>query len=194
MQMNDEIEIAAPRLSVFEALSDPDVLKACIPGCESLEKTSANEMAATVMAKVGPVRARFNGAVQLSDVNPPESYTISGEGRGGAAGFAKGSARVHLLEQGGHTLLRYEVKADVGGKLAQLGSRLIDAAARSYAKDFFAAFKARVEGAAAPAGGGEAAAPEAAPPASRAGGAANFRLWLVLAAAMAAAILAYALN
>lgn len=146
MQMSDDIQIAAPRQRVYDALNDPDVLKACIPGCEKLEKTSDTEMAATVMAKVGPVRARFNGEVTLSDLNPPEGYTISGEGKGGAAGFAKGSATVKLTESDGGTSLHYDVKADVGGKLAQLGSRLIDGAARSYARDFFSEFKKQVEG------------------------------------------------
>jgi len=188
MQMNDEIRIAAPRERVFASLNDPDVLKACIPGCESLEKVSDRELAATVMAKVGPVKARFKGVVTLSDLNPPESYTISGEGKGGPAGFARGGAKVHLAEDGGDTLLRYEVKADVGGKLAQLGSRLIDGAARSYAKDFFAAFKAEVEGPGAPAPGVEPAKPAAAPIDNR-------RLWMLLAAAVIAAlIVAFALT
>lgn len=184
MQMNDEIRIAAPRAQVFDSLNDPEVLKACIPGCESLEKVSDHELAATVMAKVGPVRARFNGLVRLSDLNPPESYTITGEGKGGAAGFAKGGAKVHLSEDGAGTLLRYQVNAEVGGKLAQLGSRLIDGTARRYAKDFFTAFKGQVEAPGAP-------APAEAVPARAAGR----RLWIVLAAAIVIAlIVAYALS
>jgi carbon monoxide dehydrogenase subunit G len=188
MQMNDEIRIAAPRARVFESLNDPEVLKACIPGCESLERVSDRELTATVMAKVGPVKARFNGVVTLSDLNPPESYTITGEGKGGAAGFAKGGAKVHLSEEDGGTLLRYEVKADVGGKLAQLGSRLVDGAARRYAKDFFTAFKGQVE---APGVPEAAVAPAKVAPAL----ATNRRLWIVLAAAIAVAlIVAYALS
>jgi hypothetical protein len=198
MQMNDEIQIAAPREKVFEKLNDAGVLKACIPGCETLEKVSESEMKATVMAKVGPVRSRFNGTVRLSDVNPPESYTISGEGRGGAAGFAKGAANVHLVESGEGTLLRYDVKADVGGKLAQLGSRLIDATARSYAKDFFNAFKSEVEGAGGPAAGEPEAEgledelPMDAVPV-QAGGV-DMRLWLMLAAAVAVVVMLVAIN
>lgn len=183
MQMNDEIRIAAPRVRVYEALNDPEVLKACIPGCESLEKVSDTEMTATVMARVGPVRARFSGEVRLSDLNPPESYTISGQGKGGAAGFAKGGARVSLVEDGDGTILKYEVQADVGGKLAQIGSRLIDGAARSYAKDFFAAFKTRVEGPAEVAAGeAPAAVPAAAPD--------RTVFWIVLAAVAAAVVIA----
>ena len=183
MQMNDEIRIAAPRERVFEGLNNPEVLKACIPGCESLERLSDSELAATVMAKVGPVKARFKGLVTLSDLNPPESYTINGEGKGGAAGFAKGGAKVHLAEDGANTLLRYEVKADIGGKLAQLGSRLIDGAARRYAKDFFTAFKGHLE------------APGAAPAEAAPARADNRRLWIVLAVAVVAAlIVAYVLS
>ncbi|MDP2619805.1 MAG: carbon monoxide dehydrogenase subunit G [Hyphomicrobiales bacterium] len=188
MQMNDEIRIAAPRVQVFASLNDPEILKACIPGCESLEKLSDRELSAIVMAKVGPVKARFKGVVTLSDLNPPESYTISGEGKGGAAGFAKGAAKVHLSEDGDGTLLRYEVKADVGGKLAQLGSRLVDGAARHYARDFFAAFKGRLEKPA-------EAVPELAPAEAAPARAASRRLWIVLAAAIVIAlIVAYALS
>jgi len=131
--------------------------------------------------------------VTLSDLNPPESYTITGEGKGGAAGFAKGGAKVHLAEDGADTLLRYEVKADVGGKLAQLGSRLVDGAARRYAKDFFTAFKGQLEG---PAVEEVAPAPAEAVPAEAAPArAANWRLWLVLGAAVVIAlIVAYALR
>ena len=154
---------------VWEALNDPAVLQQCIPGCETIEKTSDTEFAARVVAKVGPVRAAFNGKVTLSDLDPPKAYTISGEGSGGVAGFAKGAAKVRLDGDGDATTLRYEVAAHVGGKLAQIGSRLIDATARKMAEDFFARFSA-VVGAAAPAatveaaGAGEAvAAPAPAP-------------------------------
>lgn len=182
MRMKDEIRIAAPRERVFEALNDPEVLKACIPGCEAMEKISDEELSATVVAKVGPVKARFNGVVTLSDLNPPESYTITGQGKGGAAGFAKGGAKVHLTQDGADTLLSYEVNAEVGGKLAQLGGRLIDGTAKRYAKDFFAAFKNHVEGPAVAAPGVKPAAPAPARD--------NRRLWIVLAAAVAAALIA----
>ena len=146
MLMNETIRIEATRARVYEALNDPDVLRRCIPGCESLEKISEDRMTAVVTAKIGPVKAKFSGEVELSDLNPPESYTISGQGKGGAAGFAKGGAAIRLEEDSGATNLHYDVKADVGGKLAQLGSRLIDGVAKHLAKDFFTAFKAEVEG------------------------------------------------
>ena len=146
MQMTGEYRIEAPRETVWAALNDPDVLKACIPGCEELEKTSDTGFAAKVKAKVGPVSAKFAGEVTLSDINPPESYTISGEGKGGAAGFAKGGAKVRLDEDGGATLLHYEVDARVGGKLAQIGARLIDGTAKKMADDFFGKFAEQVGG------------------------------------------------
>ncbi|WP_225765763.1 carbon monoxide dehydrogenase subunit G [Inquilinus sp. Marseille-Q2685] len=154
MEMTGEHRIAAPRSVVWEGLNDPEVLRRSIPGCDSLEKTSPTEMTATVTAKVGPVKASFGGQVTLSNLNPPESYTISGEGKGGAAGFAKGGADVRLVEDGDGTLLQYAVKANIGGKLAQLGARLIDGTAKKMADDFFARFAAEMEqraGAAAPA-------------------------------------------
>ena len=137
MDMTGEYRIPAPREQVWAALNDPATLKASLPGCQSLEKVSDQEFAATVVAKVGPVQAKFNGNVTLSNLNPPESYTISGEGKGGAAGFAKGGADVRLLEEGEVTVLTYTAKADVGGKLAQLGSRLIDGTAKKMADEFF---------------------------------------------------------
>jgi carbon monoxide dehydrogenase subunit G len=141
MDMTGEYRIPAPREKVWAALNDPAMLKAALPGCESLEKRSETEYAAVVVAKVGPVKARFNGNVALSNLNPPESYTIAGEGKGGAAGFAKGGAEVHLTEDGDATVLRYTAKADVGGKLAQLGSRLIDGTAKKLADEFFDNFR-----------------------------------------------------
>jgi len=142
MDMTGEYRIPAPREQVWAALNDPETLKASLPGCESLERVSDQEFAATVVAKVGPVRAKFNGQVTLSDLNPPESYKISGEGKGGAAGFAKGGADVRLTEESAElTVLSYTAKADVGGKLAQLGSRLIDATAKKMADDFFENFR-----------------------------------------------------
>jgi len=189
MQMNETIRIEAPREKVFEALNDPDILRRCIPGCESLEKTSDNEMNATVMAKVGPVKAKFKGDVTLSDVNPPESYTISGQGKGGAAGFAKGSASVTLDAVENATNMTYHVKADVGGKLAQLGSRLIDGVAKRLANEFFEAFKAEVEG---PAAEVPAAAEEAeAVPAETTGAGLSGKIWLIVAALVAAALVYY---
>ena len=144
MDMTGEYRIPASRDKVWQALNDPETLKASLPGCESLEKVSDNEFAATVVAKVGPVKAKFNGNVTLSNLNPPESYTISGEGKGGAAGFAKGGADVRLAEEGEATVLTYTAKADVGGKLAQLGSRLIDGTAKKMADEFFNNFSQQV--------------------------------------------------
>jgi carbon monoxide dehydrogenase subunit G len=170
MDMSGEYRIPAPREQVWAALNDPETLKASLPGCQSLEKLSDREFAATVVAKVGPVQAKFNGNVTLSNLNPPESYTISGEGKGGAAGFAKGGADVRLLEEGEVTVLTYNAKADVGGKLAQLGSRLIDGTAKKMADEFFNNFSRQVAGpepAAAPAPGPALEeVPEAAPPAA----------------------------
>ncbi|WP_425456780.1 SRPBCC family protein [Denitrobaculum tricleocarpae] len=144
--MTGEYRLNASREAVYDALNDPEILKQCIPGCEEIEKTSDTEMTAKVVAKVGPVKAKFNGAVTLSDLNRPESYSISGEGKGGAAGFAKGGAKVRLEEDGEGTLMHYEVHADIGGKLAQLGSRLIDGTAKKMAKDFFETFAGLVDG------------------------------------------------
>jgi carbon monoxide dehydrogenase subunit G len=149
MDMSGEHEIAAPRETVWAALNDPEVLKACIPGCQEIEKTSDTEFSARVKAKVGPVNATFAGNVSLSNINPPESYTISGEGSGGAAGFAKGGADVALEDHGESTKLTYKVHAQVGGKLAQLGQRLIQSTANKYAKQFFDTFKEQLEGSAA---------------------------------------------
>jgi uncharacterized protein len=154
MDMTGEYRIPAPRAKVWAALNDPEMLKAALPGCESLQKVSDTEFAAVVIARVGPVKAKFNGNVALSNLNPPESYTIAGEGKGGAAGFAKGGAEVHLTEDGDATVLRYTAKADVGGKLAQLGSRLIDGTAKKLADEFFNNFRQQLTPA--------AAAPEAA--------------------------------
>jgi uncharacterized protein len=146
MDMTGQYRIPAPREQVWAALNDPAMLKASLPGCESLEKLSDHEFSATVVAKVGPVKAKFNGNVTLSNLNPPESYTISGEGKGGAAGFAKGGADVRLTEEGDITVLTYSAKADVGGKLAQLGSRLIDGTAKKMADEFFDNFSQQVAG------------------------------------------------
>ena len=140
MDMTGERRIPAPRQLVWERLNDPETLKACIPGCEAIEKISDTEFTAKLVAKVGPVRASFSGKVTLSDLGPPSGYTITGEGTGGVAGFAKGSATVSLVEEGGETVLRYGAQGQVGGKLAQIGSRLIDATARKMADEFFTRF------------------------------------------------------
>lgn len=140
MEMNGEERIEASRDVVWEALNDPEVLKQCIPDCKSLEKTSDTEMTAAIKLKIGPVSATFKGLVTLENVNPPHSYTITGEGKGGIAGFAHGSADVVLQEDGSHTILTYAVKAHVGGKLAQLGSRLMDATSKKLADHFFDKF------------------------------------------------------
>lgn len=144
MDMNGEYRIAASRQAVWEALNDPAVLKASIAGCEELEQDSEGGFTAKVRAKVGPVSARFSGKVKIVDPDPPNGYRIEGEGTGGAAGFAKGGANVKLTDDGGETLLTYEANASVGGKLAQIGSRLIDGTAKKMADDFFAKFSAIV--------------------------------------------------
>src|SRR5215475_11338147 len=144
MDMTGEFRIPAPRETVWKALNDPEILKRSIAGCEELEKVSDTEFAAKVTAKVGPVKARFAGKVTLSDLDPPNGYKITGEGQGGAAGFAKGGADVHLEPDGDGTLLKYTVHAAIGGKLAQIGARLIDGTARKMADDFFASFAANV--------------------------------------------------
>ncbi len=145
MNMTGQERIEAPIETVWRALNDPDVLRACIPGCETLEKTSDTNMMATVVLRVGPIKASFEGMVELDNLNPPKSYTISGEGKGGIAGFAKGHADVSLVEDGAAaTMLTYTVKADVGGKIAQLGSRLIDSTARKLAGQFFLSLGSRL--------------------------------------------------
>ena len=145
MTMTGDVALPADRPKVWALLNDPEVLKASIPGCESLEKTGDNGFAAVVKTKIGPVSATFKGKVELSDLAPLVGYTIKGEGEGGIAGFAKGGADVTLAEDGADaTVLTYTVKADVGGKIAQLGSRLIDSTSRKLAGQFFANFGARL--------------------------------------------------
>src|SRR3954447_5782171 len=140
MTMNGEVHLAAPREMVWEKLNDPAVLKRCIPGCEELVKSGDNQFQAIAKMKVGPVSARFGGRVTLSDLDPPNGYRISGEGEGGVAGFAKGGASVVLAEKDGGTLLSYNVEAQIGGKLAQLGQRLISGSAKKLADQFFVSF------------------------------------------------------
>ncbi|EFI51271.1 carbon monoxide dehydrogenase subunit G [Afipia sp. 1NLS2] len=140
MEMNGSERIAASKEVVWAALNDPAILQQCIPGCQKLEKASDSEMTATVTLKVGPVKASFNGKVTLSDIDAPNSYRITGEGAGGVAGFAKGGANVRLEQDADITVLHYDVDAQVGGKIAQLGSRLIDSTAKKLAGEFFAKF------------------------------------------------------
>ncbi len=140
MEITGEYRISASRVQVWEALNDPDVLRACIPGLENLDKKSDTEFAAVVTTRVGPVKVRFEGSVTLSDLDPPHGYQIVGEGQGGVAGFAKGTCQVSLGEEGEETLLRYRADAQVGGKLAQIGSRMISGVAKKTANDFFSAF------------------------------------------------------
>ncbi|WP_067562315.1 CoxG family protein [Halofilum ochraceum] len=137
MELQQERHVPLPRETVWEALNDPDVLKACIPGCESFERVDDGAYEAAVKAKVGPVNARFKGNVTLTDLNPPTSYSMSFKGQGGQAGFVKGSADVTLTETDGGCTVGYTAKAQLGGKLAQLGSRLVDGAARKTANEFF---------------------------------------------------------
>ena len=146
MEMKGEYLIPASAEQVWAALNDPEVLKTSIPGCDEIEVVSPTEMKAKVTAKVGPVKAKFNGSVTLSDLVPPKSYTISGEGKGGAAGFAKGTAKINLAEEDGTTRLSYEVEATVGGKLAQVGQRLIDTTANKMAEEFFESFSEQTGG------------------------------------------------
>lgn len=148
MEMKDEIRIEAPRDRVYAALNDTEILKACIPGCEELIRHSDTELEAKVVLKIGPVKAKFGGNVTLDNSQAPERFSLSGEGSGGVAGFAKGGADVELADEGGGaTLLRYEARADVGGKTAQLGSRLITSTSRRLAGKFFESFKREVESA-----------------------------------------------
>ena len=146
MTMSGEQQLAASRQTVWQKLNDPAVLKACIPGCETLEVIGENEFQAVATNRIGPVKARFKGKVRLTDLDPPNGYKISGEGDGGIAGFAKGGATVALSDKDGGTLLTYNVEAQIGGKLAQLGQRLVNGAAKKLADDFFVKFAAAVKG------------------------------------------------
>jgi hypothetical protein len=159
MTMTGDVTLPAHRPKVWALLNDPEVLKACIPGCESLEKTGDNGFAAVVKTKIGPVSTTFRGKVELSDLAPLVGYTIKGDGEGGIAGFAKGGAKVSLADAPGGTLLHYDVEAHVGGKIAQLGARLIDGVAKNMADKFFANFAAIAAASAGAAGAAESAAP-----------------------------------
>jgi hypothetical protein len=191
MQMVAERRIAAPRDKVWAALNDVDVLRQSIPGCERLERTGDDEFVAEATAKVGPVKARFKGKVLLTEIDPPNGYRISGEGQGGPAGFAKGSANVTLSADGDDTVLTYHVDATVGGKLAQVGQRLIDAAARKMADDFFQRFTAIVSPQPATSEAAGAAGSETGVAAEASSPAAGVRplVWVPLLIATAAALL-----
>lgn len=144
MEMNGEQRIPATQQQTWEGLNDPEVLKACVPGCDAIDKLSDTDYQVLMTARIGPVSAKFKGKLTLSDLEPPRAYSIAFEGQGGVAGFGKGSAKVELEPEGEETLLRYAVKASVGGKLAQIGSRLVDAAAKKIANDFFTAFNEKM--------------------------------------------------
>jgi carbon monoxide dehydrogenase subunit G len=198
MEIKGEYRIPASREKVFAALNDLAVLQACIPGCESLEKTSDTEMKAKVRMRIGPVSASFSGKVTLSDIDPPNGYRISGEGQGGAAGFAKGGAVVTLREEASDTVLNYNADAQVGGKIAQVGARLIDGTAKKLADEFFGKFASMVGGpppAAAVAGvpsdtppAPDTLAPPSPPPAAAQRG---YRHWLVIGIGAAVLILIF---
>ena len=146
MELTDEIIIPAPRDAVYKALNDVDVLKTCIPGCEELDREGENELVAKVTLKVGPVKARFGGRVTLDSSKAPDAFSLAGEGDGGVAGFAKGGADVELIEDGEQTILRYTAKAETGGKIAQLGGRLILSTAKKLSKQFFGTFEKVMSG------------------------------------------------
>ena len=184
MELTNTRTVPAPLEATWAALNDPETLKSCIAGCESFEPSGENEFTAVMTARVGPVSARFSGRIRLSDIAPPNSYTMSFEGQGGAAGFARGEARVALGAQDGGTRIDYTVKAQVGGKLAQVGSRLIDGAAAKVADDFFARLVERLT----PPGAAEAAA-QAAVAQPVAGGSPSRRMWIRLALAAAIIVL-----
>lgn len=184
MDMTGEQRIAAPRQTVWEALNDPEALKAAIPGCEEVEKKSDTEFAAKVRLAVGPVKARFTGEVTLSDIDPPNGYTLSGQGSGGAAGFGKGEAKVTLREEGDETVISYTAHATVGGKLAQIGQRLIDSTAKKLAGQFFENLAAHLgaEAEAPAAAEEEAPAPATAPAPAPLVGAGQATFWGIIAA------------
>lgn len=192
MELKEDIRINAPRARVFAALNDPEILRQAIPGCETLTATSPTEFTATVAAKIGPLSARFNGAVTLADIEPPLRYTLSGEGKGGPAGFAKVRAAVELDEDDTVTILRYQVKADIGGKLGQLGGAIVDRTARKLAGEFFQTFEGLVALPAAelPPEGAALATPSSVKP-QRAGAG---RLWWWVAAGIALGLAWFALR
>jgi len=191
MDMSGEVRIPASQERVWAALNDPETLRQAIPGCEELTKISDTELEAAARAKIGPVSARFKGKVTLSDLQPPNGYTLSGEGTGGAAGFAKGAAQVSLRPDGDGTILHYTVKATVGGKLAQIGQRLIDGAAKKMADDFFEKFSELAAGPTAAAATASQLASAAASPSRDADHIGGFTLplWVPIAAIVAGLVL-----
>ncbi len=199
MDFSGEYRIPAPRQKVWEALNDPAILQQAIPGCESLEKTSDTELKAQVRMRVGPVSAKFGGKVTLSDFDPPNSYRISGEGQGGAAGFAKGGAVVKLADDGSGTVLTYTADAQVGGKIAQVGARLIEGTAKKLADEFFGKFAELVGGPAEPApqSAGAAATPVTAPPSApgpaspSSSAARGLNHWLIIGAGAVVLVIAW---
>jgi carbon monoxide dehydrogenase subunit G len=190
MQITGSFVVPAPRQRVWEALNDPEMLRQCIPGCEELNRVGDNEFEGKIVAKVGPVKASFTGKVTLSDLDPPNGYTISGEGKGGVAGFAKGGAKITLADDAGGTKLDYTADASVGGKLAQIGGRLIEAAANQTAGEFFAKFSELMAAgsAAAPAPDGTAASAPAAAPAAPSPGASRLWWWVAAGVVVVAVI------
>jgi carbon monoxide dehydrogenase subunit G len=194
MEIKGEYKIAAPREKVFAALNDPSVLQACIPGCESLEKVSDTEMTAKVRLRIGPVSASFSGKVTLSDIDPPNGYKISGEGQGGVAGFAKGGAVVTLREDGGETVLDYNADAQVGGKIAQVGARLITGTARKLADEFFGKFATTISNPSPAAVAGIASSADLSPapqPVRPDTGQRGFRHWVVIGIGAAVLVLVF---
>lgn len=181
MEMSSVRSVPASVETTWKALNDPEILRQCIPGCEVIERVGEDEYKIAMVAKVGPVSAKFNGRMKISDIVPPQSYAIAFEGQGGAAGFAKGSAKVRLEPEGAGTRMAYDVNAQIGGKLAQIGSRLVDGAARKVADEFFAVFSERVQALGAPpAVAAETAPATAAPvPVSGAGLSGNKAIWWV---------------
>ena len=200
MDMTGEQRIPLPRQQVWEALNDPAILRACIAGCESIERVTDTEYKVAMTAAIGPVKAKFAGKLVLSDLDPPNSYALAFEGSGGAAGFGKGGAKVRLIDDGAATVLSYEATASVGGKLAQIGSRLIDGVARKMAEDFFVRFNATVAPAPVAVAGTEAevtlaaadaAAGTAATPAASRGMRGGIPSWVWIAAAVGIAAIVY---
>jgi hypothetical protein len=183
MDMSNSVSLPSSQARVWEALNDPAILKQCIDGCESIERTGENEYKVAMTVAIGPVKAKFKGNLRLTDIDPPNAYTLQFDGQGGVAGFGKGSAKVTLTPEGAGTRLAYTVNAQIGGKIAQLGSRLIDGVSKKMADDFFKAFKAAI--APAEAGAGAAAAP-ATTPVSGAGAMLRQWRWLLVAAAVVA--------
>lgn len=192
MEMQGSRQLAVPQQQAWEALNDPEVLKICIPGCDKVEQTGEGQYALAMGVKIGPVSARFNGKIQLADVLPPNSYTLAFEGQGGAAGFGKGTAKVMLAPptEGAGCVLSYTAQAQVGGKIAQVGQRLVDGVAKSMAEDFFRRFDEEMQRRHPEAYAAEAALPPpTAAPAAANGKGIPIWVWLLLGAAIVAALL-----